>query len=331
MFQSATFKLTLWYVLLATCLSVLFSVVVYRLSTEELGEALTHQYSSFVGNDHDGDNVPPPYSDIQRHGQHLLNELIWFNIVVVSGSSVVGYFLARRTLKPIENAHQAQTRFTAEASHELRTPLAAMRADTEVALMEKGLPAKTQRTLQGNLRDIERLELLAGHLLDIARYQNKIKAEPVPLDLDEIVQNVVNQLSRAAQEKHISIEPDIRPVQVRGEQYGLQQLVTIVLDNAIKYSHEHGTIVVSLHSDETKAELTIKDNGIGIPSDDLPHIFERFYRSMNTKSDKEAANGYGLGLPLAQAIVIAHSGEIQISSREDNGTTVRVTVPAYRS
>lgn len=327
MFRSATFRLTLWYVLLASCLSVLFSAVVYQLSTEELSEALNRQYDSFITNDHDGDNVLPPDTAIEGHRQHLLGELIWFNVVVIVGSSVVGYFLARRTLKPLEDAHQAQIRFTAEASHELRTPLAAMRADTEVTLMEKGLPAKTKRTLLGNLRDIERLESLTGHLLDIARYQNKAASEPVLLDLDEIVSNVISQLNHAAEEKHIRINQDIRPAQVMGEQHGLQQLATITVDNAIKYSRAKGTVAVSLHSDKTTATLTVKDSGIGIPADDLPYIFERFYRSSNAKSAKEAASGYGLGLPLAQEIANAHGGVIHISSRESKGTTVRITLP----
>jgi signal transduction histidine kinase len=327
MFRSATAKLTLWYLLLATSLCIIFSAVVYHLSTGELGEALNHQYNSFVDNDHDRDNIPPPDLDIQRHGQRLLGELVWFNVVVVIGSSIVGYFLARRTLRPIEYAHQAQTRFTSEASHELLTPLAAMRADTEVALMEKGLPAKTRHTLQGNLHDIERLERLTGHLLDIARYQNQKTAELVLIDLDGIVRKVVKQLSHATQEKRINIKQDIKPVQVMGEQHGLEQLVTIVLDNAVKYSRKQGVVTLSLQADEATAVLTIKDDGIGIPSDDLPHVFERFYRSTNIKLDKKTLSGYGLGLPLAQEVTNAHKGVIHIVSHENSGTTVRITLP----
>lgn len=134
-------------------------------------------------------------------------------------------------------------------------------------------------------------------------------------------------LGDAAQEKHIRIKQNVRPTQVIGDQHGLQQLVTIVLDNALKYSDKQGTVTVSLRTDEATALLTIKDDGIGIPSNDLSHVFERFYRSANTKSDKKAASGYGLGLPLAQEIASAHSGMIHISSREHSGTTVRITLP----
>ncbi len=327
MFKSATVKLTLWYVLLAATLCLAYSVVVYHLSTEELDEALNRQYSSLIStDDHDNDNVPPPHAAIQEHSKHLLGELVWFNITVIAGSSVFGYFLARRTLRPIEQAHTAQIRFTAEASHELRTPLAAIRADTEVALMEKGLTAKARRTLEGNLQDIGRLEQLTTNLLDIARYHNGSAPKLGVLDFDELTRQAIKQLTHKADEKHITLKSTIKPVQVMGDQRTLEQLVIIFIDNAIKYSHENTTVTVSLKADMAHAVLTIKDKGVGIPADDLPHIFEYFYRSQNTSKTKHAS-GYGLGLPLAQEIIRAHRGQAKIESQENHGTTVTVTLP----
>lgn len=327
MFRSATTKLTLWYLLLATCLSLIFSVVVYHLSTEELSEALSNQYSSYVANKHDTGTITPPEAAVQRHGQQLMIELIWFNLIVVLGVSIIGYLLAGRTLKPIREVHQVQMRFTAEASHELRTPLAAMRADTEVALMDKALPVKAKQVLQGNMKDIERLERLTRHLLDIARYQNKSAIKPVVLDLDEIVLAAMKQLDQAARAKHIQYKQNIQPTQTMGEQYGLEQLVTIVLDNAIKYSHHNGVVTVDLQADVDLAILTITDNGIGISKDDVTHVFEHFYRSAAVKNNTKTASGYGLGLPLAQEIVRAHGGKIRIDSDEQHGTSIRITLP----
>lgn len=323
MFRSATVKLTLWYVLLAAALCLAYSVVVYQISTDELDEALNRQYHSYIDNDSSHDDVPPPYEEIQDRGQSLFVKLAWFNVIVIGGSSVIGYFLARRTLKPIETAHKAQTRFTAEASHELRTPLAAMHADTEVALMEKGLTGQARRTLQGNLRDIERLERLTAHLLDIARHQGGATKQQALLDFDELVRHAVRQLGRTASQKHVRIEQAIKPAQVMGDQRTLEQLITTVLDNAIKYSHEGGVITLSLAVKARTMTLTITDKGVGIPVDDLSHIFEYFYRSHNARSK----SGYGLGLPLAQAIVKAHGGTIDIQSREHDGTNVRITLP----
>lgn len=327
MFQSATVKLTFWYVLLAAMLCLAYSVVVYHLSTEELDEALNRQYHSLVStNDHDNDNVPPPYTAIHDHSKHLLSELVWFNIAVIVGSSAFGYLLARRTLRPIEQAHTAQIRFTAEASHELRTPLAAMRADTEVALMEKGLAVQARRILKTNLQDIERLERLTTNLLDIARYHNGVAPKLSVLDFDELTQQAIKQLAHQALHKHITLKSTILPVQVTGDQRALEQLVIIFIDNAIKYSHADTTVAISLKADAARAVLTITDTGVGIPADDLPHIFEHFYRSHNT-SKTEHTSGYGLGLPLAQEILSAHDGQVEIESQENHGTTVTVTLP----
>ncbi|MFZ2544660.1 MAG: HAMP domain-containing sensor histidine kinase [Candidatus Saccharimonadales bacterium] len=326
MFRSATLKLTLWYVLLATCLSMIFSLVMYHLSTQELSEALNRQYTSFTDNDNDHDNIPQPHPEIQNHAQHLLGELIWLNLIVIVSSSGAGYFLARRTLRPIEDAHTAQVRFTADASHELLTPLASMRSDTEVALMDKGLSVKARDTLRGNLHDIERLESLTTHLLDIARYKNKTATHVVLIDMDEIILKVLRQTSHAIRKKHLKIKQNIQPAQVMGEEHALGQLVTIVLDNAIKYSHSRGIITVSL-SVIDEVTFTIQDEGIGIPTADLPHLFAPFYRSSNTRSNKEQMDGYGLGLPLAHEIVEAHDGTITIHSKEGVGTTVIIKLP----
>lgn len=326
MFKSATVKLTFWYVLLAVVLCLAYSTVVYHLSTEELSEALTHQYDSFVDTDHDRDNIPLPQSYTGEHSAHLLKDLVWFNIVVIAGSCVVGYFLARRTLRPIEQAHQAQVRFTAEASHELRTPLTAIRANTEVALMEKGLTTKTKHTLEGNLRDIERLERLTANLLDIARSQNGSQIQQAVLDLDDITYQAIKQLAHKTEQKHITLKTTISPVQVMGDQQALEQLIVIILDNAIKYSHKKTTVTISLKTHEANAVLTVKDRGVGIPADDLPHIFEHFYRSQNTTAT-ERTSGYGLGLPLAREIIKAHAGHIAIESKEQQGTTVTIVLP----
>ncbi|MGH7237261.1 MAG: sensor histidine kinase, partial [Candidatus Saccharimonadales bacterium] len=322
MFKSATLKLTLWYVVLATVLSLLFSVVLYHFATHELSEGLQHQYQRLTTNDHDGDNNYSPRRELNTHNQNLLVDLAYFNLAVIVGSTVVSYWLARRTLRPIEQAHAAQVRFTTEASHELRTPLAAMRADTEVALMEKGLSVKARRTLQGNASDITKLERLASHLLDISRYQTDREEAQELVNLDEIIAETLRQFQHTIKAKHLKIKQNIKPVQVRGDSYGLGQLLAIVLDNAVKYSSPSGIITIKLQVENGQAVLAIKDTGIGIPANDLPHLFERFYRASNAKSVQNAASGYGLGLPLAQEIVRAHKGTIDIASQENKDTTL---------
>ncbi|MEO6761149.1 MAG: HAMP domain-containing sensor histidine kinase [Candidatus Saccharimonadales bacterium] len=327
MFRSVTLKLTLVYVLLAIILSLLFSSVLYHFSTDELSDALSEQYKTLSVNDHDSDNAHLPSEELDRHSGHLLAQLIYFNIFVIVGSTIVSYILARRTLRPIEQAHRSQIRFTAEASHELRTPLAAMRADTEVALMEKGLNPKARRTLQGNVDDIRKLEQLASHLLDISRYQAGYTSPHELLNLDEITADALRQLNHVIKAKHLSVKLNIKPVQLLGDNYAVRQLITIVLDNATKYSQTGGTIAIKLTAENKQAVVVITDTGIGIPPSDLPHLFERFYRSTNTRGNEPGMNGYGLGLPLAQEIVQAHKGSIHISSKEHLGSEVVIKLP----
>ena len=328
MFKSATVKLTLWYVLLMMGFSILFSGVLYRLSTHELAEALHNQYRVLVTDDHDGDNQSNVTTqELDARSQHLVQDLIYFNALVLFGSTLTSYVLARRTLRPIEIAHQAQIRFTAEASHELRTPLTAMKADTEATLMEASDDPKVlRRTLEDNLQDIDKLEKLANHLLEVSRFKSRAVPGKETIDLDSVINEVVKQLGHTMRDKKLKIKIVSVPIRLVGDRQAIQQLITIVLDNAIKYSQSNAEVNLAVVKDKG-ATITIKDKGIGIRATDLPHIFERFYRAQNViNSDKKIA-GYGLGLPLAKEIVDLHNGSIDIHSKEHKGTTVIIKLP----
>jgi signal transduction histidine kinase len=329
MFKSAILKLTLWYVLMVMVLSLIFSVVLYRFSTYELSEGLTDQYHQIVINDHDSnDSSRISQAELDTGSNHLKMDLVYFNIVVLVGVLITGYVLARRTLRPIEAAHKSQIRFTADASHELKTPLTAMKADTEATLMrgpsDVGL---LRRTLEDNLKDIEKLEKLTGHLLDLSRHDSRATAKAEVLDLEIITKEVVASFSSRTRDKQIKVNVKTQPALVKAEPQGLNQLIAIVLDNAIKYSNPKGQINLSLVNKRQRAIMTIEDDGIGIPPDDLPHIFERFYRSKNVSTAKDRPTGYGLGLPLAKDIVELNGGLIDVHSKEGQGTTVSITLP----
>jgi len=328
MFKSAIVTLTLWYVLLSVGLSLLFSGVLYHASTHELGDALRNQYQEIANNDHDGDNQRYVSTELDARSQHLLRQLVYFNIVILAGSGIVSYLLARRTLKPIEDAHKAQVRFTAEASHELRTPLTAMKADTEATLMDRSNdPAVLRKTLQDNLRDIEKLEKLANHLLEISRHKSKAVTAFEDIDLETVIQKALEQLQQPIHANQLKIRASTASVHVKGDPQGLQQLFIIVLDNAIKYSHSKGSIDVKLANDNKHAVIVITDEGIGIRAADLPHIFERFYRSKTAVAKEGEVSGYGLGLPLAKEIVDLHKGSFEIQSEENKGTTATIELP----
>ena len=327
MFKSATVKLTLWYVLLIMGLSLLFSGILYHFSTEELGEALHTQYQLLRDNDRDDrSNISSHELDI--HSRHLLENLIYFNVFVLIGSTLTSYLLAKRTLRPIEEAHQAQIRFTADASHELRTPLTAMKAGTEASLMKAPNDAVSLRkTLQDNLTDIAKLDKLTSHLLEISRHDNRSVSKIEVIELQSLTQEVLASFKKRVLDNKLKVEVKTSPVRVRGESQGLHQLITIVLDNAIKYSKPKSKIQLSLSKKNRQAIIVIKDEGLGIPASDLPHIFERFYRSKNVSTNKKKTTGYGLGLPLAQEIVERHGGSIVVHSKEHKGTSVHIKLP----
>jgi signal transduction histidine kinase len=329
MFKSATIKLTLWYVLLVMGLSILFSGALYHFSTHELAEGLRNQYKTLASNDNDGDDRNyVPTQELDARSQHLLQDLIYFNVFVFFGSSIASYALARRTLAPIEAAHQAQLRFTAEASHELRTPLTAMKADTEATLMQKSPgSAVLRRTLQDNLRDIEKLEKLANHLLEISRYKNEVAPAREDINLETVIQEALRQLRQSIRANHLKVKVKSISVRVSGDQQGLTQLITIVLDNAIKYSQPKGVISVTLKSANKYATIKVEDEGIGIRAEDLPHIFERFYRAQNAVTKKKDVVGYGLGLSLAKEIAELHGGSIEVKSKENKGTALSIKLP----
>lgn len=329
MFKSATLKLTLWYVLIVVILSFMFSGVLYHFSTHELSEGLNDQYRQIITNDHDGDDIDhTSRTEYNTSSRHLKEDLVYFNIVVLVGACITSYVLARKTLRPIEEVHQSQIRFTADASHELRTPLTAMKADTEATLMRGPNDAvMLRRALKDNLKDIKKLEKLTDHLIELSRRDSKAVIKTDIVDLEKIIQEAVLALSSRISDRKIKIYVKTEPTQVKGESQGLQQLIAIVLDNAIKYSDPKGQINLRLVNKGRQAIITIEDNGIGIPHDDLPHVFERFYRSKNINATKDKSNGYGLGLPLAKDIIELHGGQIVVQSKEHQGTTVNITLP----
>ena len=194
-----------------------------------------------------------------------------------------------------------------------------MRGPSDVGLL--------RRTLEDNLKDIEKLEKLTGHLLDLSRHDSRATAKAEVLDLEIITKEVVASFSSRTRDKQIKVNVKTQPALVKAEPQGLNQLIAIVLDNAIKYSNPKGQINLSLDNKRQRAIMTIEDDGIGIPPDDLPHIFERFYRSKNVSTAKDRPTGYGLGLPLAKDIVELNGGLIDVHSKEGQGTTVSITLP----
>ncbi len=255
-------------------------------------------------------------------------QLLSFNGAMFVLAGMAGYFLAGRTLKPIENMVDEQKRFVADASHELRTPLTAMRTEVEVALRDKGFDTPYAReVLASNLEEIEKLQQLSDSLLMLGRYQNTgSKRSFKDVSVLKVVEEACQNVKALAANKHIEIESTIDDIAVEADGDSLVKLLTILLDNAIKYSNPDGKIIVRANPIKNKVAISVKDFGAGIRASDLPYIFKRFYRAEASRT-KTKVEGYGLGLSIAKTIVDMHSGTIDVESVPDNGTTFTITLP----
>lgn len=307
-------------------LSLSFSVFLYQISNGEISRNFRRPIFVSVQDLNSGELDKLTYGRLREAQDRMQFGLLLFNLVVLIAGGAGSYFLARRTLKPIEEAFAAQSRFTADASHELRTPLTAMQSEIEVALRNKNLSSKASRQLlESNLEEVRKLESLSEALLKLAQNGHQ-KPEFQPVALQDVVDEALTNLKTRAKAKKINIKADSSPLVVTGDKEMLTEALTIVLDNAIKYSPAKSEVRIQATEDNHSAKLNVRDRGDGIAPRDLPYIFDRFYRGDRSRS-KKGSEGYGLGLSIAQHIMQVHGGKISVSSRNNLGSTFTLTIP----
>lgn len=336
MFSSARLKLTLWYLLIITVISFVFSLVIYQLISTEINRFATAQRVRFerhVNSSSDKFFLPPPPTvdaELVEESRHrLLLNLIVVNLSIISLSGALSFFLAGKTLDPIATMIEDQNRFISDSSHELRTPITAMKSALEVNLRDPKLTIKDAKELiNDNLEEVNHLQSLSDGLLRLAQVQKpNQKVSFSQYSLKDIAERAVSRLKPLAKTKSITIVNQIQDVKLTCDQTSIVDLLAILVDNAIKYSPEKQKIVLSSSLQKGRVAFSVKDNGIGIDSKDIPHIFDRFYRADQARS-KNDIGGYGLGLSIAKKIVDQHSGEIKVDSLPGKGTTFTVSFQA---
>jgi len=229
----------------------------------------------------------------------------------------------------LERSFAEIRRFTADASHELRTPLTALRTEVEVAL-GKSLSLAEHRHLLGDiLEELVRMSRLTDQLLTLSRRDAGVEHLTLePLDLHSLVAGVVDAMQVLAEAKGVLLRLDGKgSVQVAADGGRLRQVFINLLDNALKYTPEGGTVAVRVEQQGQEATVVVEDTGIGIPPEHLPCIFDRFYRVDRARS--RAEGGTGLGLSIARSIVVAHGGTIELASTSGRGTTCTVKLRSY--
>lgn len=322
-----TLRLTASYLAVIMVMSLTFSIVLYGISATEIGRQLPP--NNFYGqySDIDQDVFNEFFERRISRGQHeVFVRLAYMNLVVLLGGAAVSYILARRSLEPIEEAMEAQSRFASDASHELRTPLAAIQAENEVALRNPKLTlARSKELLASNLEEAKRLQAMSDSLLKLAR-QESTDIVLAPVLLPDAIQQATAHYAKAAQAKHIAVVYKPVSVTALADEDALVQALDVLLDNAIKYSPAGSTVTISSGRHGKEAFVTIADEGPGISKADLPYIFERFYRADSSRTSQKVS-GHGLGLALAQKVIEQSGGTISAKSQPGKGAKFTVSFP----
>lgn len=338
MFQSATLKLTAWYLTILMAISITFSVVIYQLNYREVSYRLENLQDSLL-NELSGPTIPfSPYTYTYRNGSDnpLFNEsrqasnqmilsLMYINGAVFIAGGLGAYFLARRTLRPIAEAHEAQSRFTSDASHELRTPLSAIKTELEVNLRDPKLDiGEARELLESNLEEVNKLIQLSEMLLHLSRLDHD-KLEVHTIDLPVLLEEV---LRRYPKDKKRFVITSRKKATTLANEPAINELMGVLIDNALKYSPPESPIFIRIFEQRGTLAFEIKNSGKPIPEEKLPKLFDRFYRA-DTSRTNSGKHGYGLGLSIAKKIIEIHHGDLTVSSVDD-ATTFTFYLPIVR-
>jgi len=230
-----------------------------------------------------------------------------------------------QTLGRLENLFNSQRRFLADVGHELRTPLTVIKGNID--LMRR-MKQTDDESMDSIVSEVDRLTRLVGDLLLLAQAESgKLPMANQTVELDTVLLDVMHQMRVLARDRLQLKLGEIDQVLVCGDRDRLKQVLVNLVGNSIKYTPSGGEVIVGLGKAGSRARLTISDNGPGIPAEDIPHIFERFYRGEKSRTRSKDGKGFGLGLSIAYWIVRNHDGTIEVSQRQPHGTTFAVWLP----
>ena len=236
-------------------------------------------------------------------------------------------------MQPTKRSYEQLQRFTADASHELRAPVAAILSNAQVGLLAPIDNSQLPRQRLENIVDISKsMSALIGNLLFLARHEGRLNQKDLQsVEIAGLLNRLALEYQRNAREKELSITAELpsQSVALLADPDLLQQALKNLLDNACKYTPEGGSVKLKLLTQLRRISIQVIDSGIGIPVEDLPLIFERFYRVDSTRT--RSSGGFGLGLAIAQQIIQAHGGKISVDSKVGEGTTFQVCLPLKKA
>ena len=332
MFTQARLKLTGWYLLILMTVSFLFSTIIYLGVTMELERGFHRAELRLRARELGLMSPTRPHiflvEDMEAAKLRVFYWLVTTNSVIFCFGAFASFALAGKTLAPIQEALEEQKRFITDASHELHTPLTALKTSIEVALRERRLtPTEVRRVLKDSLEEVNELATLTQNLLSLSHFEkNGRSVHLIRVDFADLMTDVVKRLTPLIKKKNIILTITGGAEVLQADENSLQQLLTILIDNAVKYTPFGGRVEVGTKRTQEHSLIYIKDTGIGISEKDLPHIFDRFYRADNARTKDETA-GFGLGLAIAKRIVDLHHGTISVESHIGKGSQFTVLLP----
>ncbi|MDO4902539.1 MAG: HAMP domain-containing sensor histidine kinase [bacterium] len=256
----------------------------------------------------------------------IISSLVVMNLAILVLGGFVSLGLARWTLRPIEENFELQSQFISDASHEIRTPLAAMLAVNQIALRKPKLTdQKSREILQKNVAEIQNLSNLAENLLNLTKVdKSDVKIEEFSSSV--AIESVVEKLKNKAMMKNIKIEKSNFDCKIKSNRLAIGQILTIFLDNAIKYSDKNSIIKIRSKKDRRVAIFEVEDNGEGISKENQSRIFERFCRVDSARTRGEADKSHGLGLAIAKKLAEKNNFEIFVKSEIGKGSTFGIKI-----
>jgi signal transduction histidine kinase len=316
MFEYARLKLTLFYVFIMCVIMGVFSFALFNSIKSNIQESLINSV----------DRIEARNFAYTRIVNNVKTFLIYTDGALILIIAALSYALAGKTLRPIREALELQKRFSADASHDLRTPLAIIITESEVLLHSNSKNVEDYKAvIESNLQEAKKMSQLATDLLFIARSEDgTLPGDALEIDIKEFIDKLEKGIARQAKEKGVTISTShIFSAHIMAHEHSLERAIGNILQNALKYTETGGAINIGMRDSGNTVSIEIRDTGIGIPTSDLPKIFQRFYKGSHARSDA----GYGLGLPIAKEIIENHGGTITIESKDGTGTSVCITLP----
>jgi two-component system, OmpR family, sensor histidine kinase CiaH len=314
-------KLTLLYTSVLAVVALSFSVVTYRFATREIDARLRRQVVGFrsllgrtIVDDRATDTLRQEQSEEAR--RVLKTNLLLLNTFVIGGGGLLSYFVAKRTMQPLEDARLRQEKFSSDASHELRTPLAVIRSEAEVALRTKSPTEQDfKNTLISIVEETEKMRVLTESLLSVSRGA-EMNVELVPVETSSIIEQLKSRY------------PDVltggtkRSYTLHADRILLVRALEIVIQNAYAHGGPEVEVRIEAKSHSHRVHIDVMDTGVGISKDHQDKIFNRLYQAESSRG-----KGYGLGLSIAEQMVQAQDGTIRLLSSRPGKTIFRVSLP----